>query len=293
MRQMVLGAFYFSLMSLAVKLVGHRIPNQEVVLVRGVLTLGFTYLLLRRASVPPLGFRRRGLVARGFLGYGALSCFYFALVHLPLAEATVLQYTNPLWAALLASLYLGERIGRREVTLLALGLGGVLVIARPSFLFGGTAAGLDPLAVAAGLAGALLSGAAYVGVRDLARTEHPLVIVFYFPLVTIPAALPAALANFVWPTPGEWLLLLGIGIAAQLGQVSITRGLKAEPAGRATAIGYLQVVFAGTWGLLFFGDLPDLWSFAGAAVILLCTLALALERGRPAPASAVEPEIHP
>jgi drug/metabolite transporter (DMT)-like permease len=287
MRQMVLGAFYFSLMSLFVKLVGQRIPNQEVVLVRGVLTFAFSYFLLKRAGIPALGNRRMGLLVRGFLGFAALSCFYYALVHLPLAEATVLQYTNPLWAALFASIYLSERIGRREVLIVVLGLAGVLVIARPGFLFGATAATLDPLPVLAGLVGAALSGAAYVGVRDLSRTEHSLVIVFYFPLVTIPASLPGALVNPVWPTPLEWLLLLGVGITAQLGQISITRGLKREPAGRATAIGYLQVVLAGVWGLIFFRDRPDLWSLMGAGVILGCTLLLALKRSRPAPAAAV------
>jgi drug/metabolite transporter (DMT)-like permease len=280
-RWMALGAFFFSLMSLLVKLVGHRIPNQEVVLVRGVLTLAFTYALLRRAGVAPLGNRRRGLVVRGFLGFTALSCFYYSLVHLPLAEATVLQYMNPLWAAVLAAAYLAEKMGRREVLLVLASLAGVVMIARPEFLFGAASSPLDARAIAIGVLGAALSGAAYVGVRELSRTEHPLVIVFYFPLVMVPASLPGALAGFVWPTGREWLLLLGIGITAQIGQVYITKGLKEEPAGRATAVGYLQVVFAGFWGLVFFAELPDLWTLAGSGIILGSTLALALSGGRP------------
>jgi drug/metabolite transporter (DMT)-like permease len=289
MRQMAIGAFFFSLMSLCVKLVGQRIPNQEVVLVRGVLTLGFTYLLLRRAGVAPLGNRRGGLLVRGFLGYAALSCFYYAIVHLPLAEATVLQYMNPLWAAVLATWVLAERMGWREGALVLASLAGVVLIARPAFLFGGGASALPAGAVLVGLLGAAFSGAAYVGVRELSRTEHPLVIVFYFPLVTVPFALPAALANLVWPTPREWLLLLGIAVTAQLGQIYITRGLQREAAGRATAAGYLQVVFAGLWGLLFFRERPDLWVAIGSAVILTCTLLLALERGTAASAAVSRP----
>ena len=272
---MALGAFYFSLMTLFVKLVGARLPNQEVVLVRGVFTLLFTWALLRRAGVPVLGNRRGVLLLRGLFGFGGLSCFYYAVVHLPLAEATVLQYMNPLWAALFGAIFLAERMARREVLLVALAMMGVILIARPAILFGGGTAALDGVAVGAGLLGAALSGAAYVTVRELSRTEHPLVIVFYFPLVTVPAALPGALSNIVVPTAREWLLLLAMAVAAQLGQIHFTRGLRREPAGRATAIGYLQVVFAGLWGLLFFAELPDAWSVAGSVVILGSMLLLA------------------
>jgi drug/metabolite transporter (DMT)-like permease len=286
MADMALGAFFFSLMSLFVKLVGQRVPSQEVVLVRGLLTLAFTWVLIRRTGVSPLGNRRGPLLIRGFLGFAALSCFYYAVVHLPLAEATILQYMNPIFAALLAGVVLAERLGRREVLLGMLSLAGVIVIARPAALLGGGGSSLPMFAVGVGLLGAILSGAAYVGVRELSRTEHPLVIVFYFPLVTVPAALPGALANLVLPTPREWLLLLGVGITAQFGQIYITRGLKREPAGRATAMGYLQVVFAGLLGLAFFGEVPDIWTVSGSALILACALALALERGERAVPSA-------
>lgn len=275
MRSMALGAFYFSLMSLFVKLVGQAIPNQQIVLVRGVLTLLFTWVLLRRQGIAPLGQRRRLLLIRGVLGYTALSCFYFALVRLPLAEATVLQYTNPLWAALLGSLLLAERIRGREVGLVLASMLGVVLIARPAFLFG-TASAVIGSAVAIGLLGAALSGAAYVTVRELARSEAPLVIVFYFPLVTVPAALFGTVNSFVVPTLREWVLLLGVGIASQMGQIHITHGLQAESAGRATAMGYLQVVFAGLWGLLLFAEIPDLWTIAGSVIILGSSLALAL-----------------
>ncbi len=288
---MALGAFYFSLMTLFVKLVGARLPNQEVVLVRGVFTLAFSYALLRRAGVPALGNRRGTLFLRGLLGFAGLSCFYYAVVHLPLAEATVLQYMNPLWAALFAALVLAERMARREVLLVLTAMAGVVMIARPGFLFGGGASALDPLAVAAGLLGAALSGAAYVTVRRLARTEHPLVIVFYFPLVTVPAALPGALSDLVLPTAREWLLLLAMAVAAQLGQIHFTRGLRKEPAGRATAVGYLQVVFAGIWGLIFFNEVPDVWSVMGSVVILVAMLLLTFGGGRAGPAAASTPHV--
>lgn len=278
MRSMALGAFYFSLMTLFVKLVGQRIPNQEVVFVRGLITLGFSWALLRRAGVSPVGKRHGMLVLRGLLGFGALTFLYYAVVHLPLAEATVLQYMNPLWAALLGAIYLAERLSWREILYVLGSLVGVVLIARPEFIFGLSTAGLNPIAVAAGLAGALCSGAAYVVIRELSRTEHQLVIIFYFPLVTVPAALPGALANFVAPTPREALLLLGVAITAQIGQIYITRGIHQEEVGRVTAVGYLQVIFAAVWGFFFFSEVPDGWTFAGSALILACTLGLALSK---------------
>lgn len=287
---MVAGAFFFSVMSLGVKLAGSRIPSQEVVLIRGVITLAFTYLLLRRVGVRPKGERRGMLMLRGLFGYGALSCLYYSLVHLPLADATVLQYMNPIITALLAGWLLDERMQRWEVGLVLASFFGVILIARPSFLFGSASSGLDLGAVAIALLGATCSACAYVTVRKLSRTEHPLVIVYYFTLVTVPAAIPGTLANAVWPSSREWLILLGVGLAAQGGQVYLTRGLQLEPAGKATAAAYTQVVFAALWGAIFFGEFPDLWVIAGASIILASTLILARVHARGVPLAPVADE---
>src|SRR5690606_2882050 len=256
-RYMAASALFFSVMSLGVKLVGQRIPTQEVVLVRGTLNAAFTYALLRRAGVPALGHRPGVLILRGMFGFLALSCLYYGIVRLPLADATVLQYTNPVWTALLAGWLLRERVDAWEVALILASLVGVTLIARPGFLFGGMAGRLDLFAVGVVLLGSVFSAAAYVTVRQLARSEHPLVIVYYFTLVSIAGSLPGTLLEPVWPAPSEWAFLLLVGITARGGQVYLTRGLQPEPAGRATAIGYLQVVFAAIWGAVVFGEVPD------------------------------------
>lgn len=276
LRYMALGAFWFSVMSLLVKVAGEGVPSQQIVLARGVVTLVLSWGLLRSAGIPLWGHDRKRLALRGLLGFGALSCFYFSLVHLPIAEATVIQYMNPVFTALLAGWLLGERMGRREAACVAASLLGVVLVTRPGLLFGGGAR-LEPAYVAVALAGALLSAGAYTSIRTL-RGEHSLVIVFYLPLVTVPATLPFLPAQAVWPTPFEWLVLLGVGVTTQIAQVYMTRGLQLEPAGRATAVGYLQIVFAALWGVLFFGEHPDGWSIAGAVLIVGGTLALVLRR---------------
>jgi drug/metabolite transporter (DMT)-like permease len=287
LRYMAVGAFWFSVMSLLVKVAGQRIPSQQVVLVRGVVTLALSYAMVRRAGVSPWGHDRIRLAMRGFLGFVGLSCFYFSLAHLPIAEATVFQYMNPVFTALLAGWLLGEGMGRREVVCVALSLLGVAMVTQPSFLFGGGTR-LNPLYVAIALTGALGSAGAYVTIRRLTG-EHPLVIVFYLPLVTVPATLPMVGAMAVWPTPLEWLVLAGVGVATQIAQVYMTRGLQMERAGRATAVGYLQIVFAALWGALFFGEFPDGWSILGVLLIVGSMLAL-VWRGKRAREEIAIPE---
>ena len=110
---------------------GGRIPAAEVVLARSLISLGLSWLLLRRAGVYPWGRRRGLLIWRGAIGTAALLCVYAALAALPLASATVLQYLYPPFTALLAWLVLGERIGKRVLAAMALGWLGVLLLAQP------------------------------------------------------------------------------------------------------------------------------------------------------------------
>jgi drug/metabolite transporter (DMT)-like permease len=282
MRYMAAGALAFSVMSLLVKVAGQRLPSQQVVMVRAIITAVLSAWAVRHARVGWWGSReKRGLlVLRGIVGFTALSCFYHSIVHLPLADATVIQYTNPVFAGLLAVPFLGERLRRREVVSVLVSMAGVVLVMRPPILFGHGGA-LDPLTVGIGLLGALCSATAYVTVRKLGATEHPSVIVFYFAAVSVVAAVPTGLPGAVWPTPSEWLVMLGIGVSTQLGQMSITHGLRLERAGRATATGYLQIVFAALWGVLFFGELPDWGTFLGAALIVGSTLALARRASTP------------
>lgn len=285
MRYMVGAALAFSVMSLLVKVAGQRLPSQEMVMVRAVITLLLSVWGVRVAGVRPWGTpgRRGLLVVRGIFGFLALSCFYHSIVHLPLADATVIQYTNPVWAGLLAVPFLGERLRRREVVSVLVSMAGVALVMRPSFLFG-HGVGLEPMTVLIGLLGAMSSGVAYVTVRKLGATEHPAVIVFYFSLVSAFAALPTALPGALWPTPLEWLVLVGVGVTTQLGQIALTHGLRLERAGRATATAYLQIVFAAFWGIVFFAEVPDWGTFLGAALIVGSTIALARRGGKkPAP----------
>lgn len=268
------SAFGFSAMTALVKLVSARLPTGEIVLARAVITLVLSYAMLVRARPPaPWGTQRRTLALRGLLGFGGLAGYYGAVIRLPLADATTLWNVTPLLTALLAWWLLGERVGASTAVALVCGVAGVLLIVHPS------GSGLDPIGVALALGAATCSASAYVTVRQLSRTEHPLVIVFYFPLVATPLAIPWAAADWVTPTAEDWLLLVGVGLATQIGQVFLTMGLTVERVGRAASVGYLQIVFAIGWQLAVFGNAPTAFTLAGATLIIAGTLAVARTRG--------------
>ena len=266
-RALILSSLAFSLMTVCVKQLGGRLPVSEIVLVRSLVSIGLTGAAMRISGVSPLGVNRRLLVIRGLCGSMALLCFFEAITNLPLASATVLQYTYPTFTAAAAWFLLRERLRRRIALAVVLGWAGVICVIQPPWIGAGLE-GLPLIPALLGVAGALFTALAYVSVRRLASTEHPLVIILYFPMISVPLTLPAVLQSGVWPTGFEWLWLLGVGILTQLGQIWVTKGLSSLPAARATSLNYVQVVFAATWGWIWFEEGVTPLSFVGALMVL-------------------------
>ena len=284
---MAQSAAWFALMSLLVKIATQTLPTMQVVFGRGCVTLLLSTLLLWRAGLSPVGSRPKTLLLRGVFGSTALMGFYTAVKHLPLAEATVLHQTSPLFTALIAAWWLRERLEARVLVAIAICLVGVLMIAQPTWLFGSNGgAEIDWHYVAIGLAAAVLASFAYVTVRSLGRSEPALVVVFWFPVVTVTLSVPFAIVEWVWPDAWGWALLISIGVVTQLGQLSMTRGLARAPAGRATTMGYLQIAIATVLGAIVFGVLPNLPSWLGMGLIVLSLLGTA----RPWPRRRAPPD---
>jgi drug/metabolite transporter (DMT)-like permease len=200
-------------------------------------------------------------------GFGGLFCFFYAVTKLPLADVTVIHFTNPVFTAILAALFLKETMKGQEVLGLLLSVTGVVLVAQPSFLFGEGVRTLDLFAVMIALLGSLFSAGAYTTIRKLGSTEHYLVVIFYFAIVATPVSVPAMWADALWPTPVEWLLLLGVGVVTQIAQIFLTKGLHRERAGRAMAVSYIQVVFATIMGFTLFSEVPTLLGAGGAVLI--------------------------
>ena len=277
---MLASALGFSVMSLCVKLASADLPTMQLVFARSAFMAALTFAVIRRTGGTALGHDRRTLLARGVVGAVALSLFYFGIGRLPLGDAVTIQYTAPVWTALTAALLLGERLRGLVVGGAVLSLAGVALVSRPTVLFGDGAAPLDGLGVAAVASAAVLSGLAYTFVRKLRRTDAPMTIIFYLSWVGMVGAAPFALGGWPVPEGGQWALLLAIGLATHLGQVGLTNGMRSLEAGTASAVGYVQVVLAFVWGVLFLGDGVDALSVGGAALVVSSVLLIVAGRTR-------------
>lgn len=264
---LVLSSLAFSLMTVCVKQLSGRIPVGEIVMVRSLISIGLTSIGMRIAGISPFGKNRWLLVVRGICGSVALLCFFQAITNLPLASATVLQYTYPTFTAAAAWLLLHERLRRRIGLAVLVGWLGVILVVQPAWLGSGLT-GLNAAAAGIAIAGALFTALAYVCVRRLSATEHPLVIILYFPLVSVPLTMPTVIHDGVWPAGGDWIWLLGVGVMTQLGQIWVTKGLSLLPAARATSLNYVQVVFAASWGWIWFEETITPLTCLGAGLVL-------------------------
>ncbi|WP_419785693.1 DMT family transporter [Pseudodesulfovibrio sp.] len=273
MRIMLLGTFLFSLGSLCIKLAGGHVPTSEILFVRGVVGIGFCWAIVRRAGVGMFGNRRLLLFTRGLFGFLSLFAEFYAIVHLPLADATVIIFTHPAVVALAAWVVLREKLSGPALLAIAISLSGIILVCRPGFIFGAHSSVLDPMALGIGLLSVVFTAVAIIAVRLLASTEHPAVIMFYPPLMIL-VACPLFGLNWVVPNWKEWLMLLGVAGFMNAGQYFMTVGYAKDSAARISAVTCLEVVFVALWGAMFLGEIPNLWTIGGGILIVIGTLAL-------------------
>ena len=259
---MGLSALAFSLMATLVKLGDLEIPKQEMIFFRSLFIIAVTLPIIKRLGIPLFGKRKGLLVLRGVFGYIAMSCYFWTLGELPVADAMVIQYVSPIFTILWAVLFLKEKAKSGIIVAAIACMLGVVLVANP--------AGEGSLLVASiGFTGAALAGAAYATVRALRQSDNAYTIVFYFPLVSLPFSLVASIGNFRLPTTfGSWGILLGICVTSYLGQIFLTKSLEKESASRAVLVNYISVAFGILFGVLFFDTFPDFTSIIGIILIL-------------------------
>lgn len=267
-RYMLMSALAFALMASCVKLVStYGIPVFEIVAARAIVSLIISYVDVRRKRISVWGHNKKLLIARGTVGSLALICVYFAVVTLPLAEATILQYLHPVFTAVLALIFLKERIQRSTIICILCCIIGLLLIVSPGLTFSATSE-LPLLSIVVALFGAFGSAVAYVIVKRLSCSEDSSVIIFYFPLIALPLSVFLLGNDFVVPDAEALVLLIFIGIFTQIGQVGLTKAMQTEVASKATAYSYVQVVFSIIFGWLLFSEVPSLWTWAGGSLII-------------------------
>jgi drug/metabolite transporter (DMT)-like permease len=200
-------------------------------------------------------------------GTMALMCVYYSVTTLPLAEAAILQYVHPVFTAVLAVLFLKERIQSSTFICIVLCIAGLFLIVKPE-IDGSAATDLPLFSVFIALLGAFGSSIAYVIVRKLSRTEDSSVIIFYFPLVALPVSLLLMGDSFVQPDLYLTGILVLVGVFTQVGQFGLTKAMQTLAAGRASAYSYIQIVFSALIGIVLFNEIPSVWTYLGGALIV-------------------------
>ena len=253
-------------MTVFVKIAGTQISTMQIIFIRGMLTLVFTYAILSRKKISVWGTNKGLLVLRGIAGTSALFFFYESIQRFALSEAVAIQYLHPIFAVILASALISEKAGKIIYLSVIFGLMGTFVILEFPLIHNFNAIKNINLFIA--LAGSALTALAYVLVRWLSREgESPFVIMFYFPLFTVPVSFMFTINNWITPDLGLWIHLILIGICAQIAQYFLTHGYKLLPAGKASLTGYVQVPLSVLAGYLFFNDKITYSYFIGSCMI--------------------------
>lgn len=260
---MILSSLSFALMSAMVKLSGGRIPLMQQVFFRNLLIGIASFFILRREGKPLLGKpeNRKLLFTRSLFGYLGVLAVFYSNSHMLLGDAQTLMKTTPFFTTLIAVLFLKERMTKTKAISLTLAFIGTVVVVRPEF-----SSSVIPAVVA--LLGALFAASAYTSIRALENREDVLTIIFFFSLFSCVVSLPFLIANFVVPTPREWLILLLIGVFAAGGQYFVTSAYTYAPASEVSIFDYSGIIFAPLLGWLLFREVLEPLSYLGMAMIV-------------------------
>ncbi len=258
---MLLAGVFFALMNVSVKYIPH-IPAIEIILFRSIFSLVFSYIFLKNQKIYVFGNNKKLLIIRGIVGSIGLITFFYTLQKIPLASAVTIQYLSPIFTTILGIFLVKERVRPIQFLFFAISFAGVVLVQ-------GFDARVNWLYAAIGLISALFSGLAYNVIRRLKNTEHPLVIIFYFPLVTLPVAGLISYFNWVNPVGWDWAILLWIGICTQTAQYFMTVAYQNANVSKISSLTYIGIVYALIFGFFFFGETYNAMAYAGMGLVLL------------------------
>ncbi len=263
---LALSALLFSLMGVGIREISDGVNNESVVFFRNLVgVLFFLPLVLLKGTRPLQTKRLKAHLWRTGYGLAAMYCFFYAIAHLPLADAMLFTYSAPVFTPILAWWLLKEPLTRRMLITTGIGLIGVLLVAKPSQAL------LDSQALI-GMAASILAALAFVSIREMSDSEPAFRIVFYFSLFS--ALFSAVPLTWAWQPLSQYQLglLLVIGLLATVSQIIMSKAYGLAPPGLIGPFAYLAIVFAGIIAWLRWGEMPDSTSLLGAALIFCASL---------------------
>lgn len=254
----------------------HGIHLLEIMFWRQAMTIPIVLAWAAAAGgIGQLATRRPGThFLRGLYGTIGMLCNFGAVILLPLAEATTMNFTAPIWAVILSILLLKEQVGIWRWSAVLFGFLGVILIAQPG-------SGHIPLfGAAVALGGAFMIALISIQIADLNRTDKPIAIVFYFALFSAPVtALALPFVATAHDTTG-WLLLLAIGFFGVIGQLLLTAALRFGAIASVIVMDYSALFWATIYGWAFFEMLPPASTWFGAPLIITAGLVIAWREHR-------------
>ncbi|MEY3096791.1 MAG: DMT family transporter [Bacteroidota bacterium] len=261
---MLLASLSFGLMNVSVKFV-HDMPVSQVVFFRAVVQIVLSLGILFQLKQSPWGKNPKLLAMRGLFGSMGLFCYFYTLQVMPLGNAIVIHYLSPILTTLVAVALGDEKNHPLSYLFFGLCMIGVVVV-------NGVSNEVTMAGILAGLGGALFSAFAYNTIRRLKNLENPNVVVFYFPLITLPLSLMAYLLfDEAWRMPMgiEWFWLLMTGVTTQFGQFFMTRAYQSDKASNVSAISYAGIIWGAGFGVFLFDEKYQWLQYAGMALVLL------------------------
>ena len=262
----MLGAMtLFSTMGVFIKLSSSQLHPLEVVFFRNFLALFFLTPWIFQQRVKVFKSNRKKLyTVRAVFNVVGMAAGFTALTLIPLAEATALSFTAPLFATLGAALILGEIIRQRRVIAIIFGFVGVLIVLRP---------GVEALSPGALLAigNAITIAITVLIVKKLTTTEKPITIVAYMALLQTPMALIPALFYWEWPNLITWIWLFCLAGAGTIGHLMYTKAIQLAEVSQLQPIDFVRLPIIALFGYIVFAEQPSIWVWIGGAVIFLST----------------------
>ena len=259
---LMLGStLFFGAMAVTIRLASETLSTYQIAFFRNFFGLLALLPFLRRSW--PGVLRTQQLpryLLRSAIGVASMLCGFWAIGHLPMAQAISLSYSAPLFVTIFAVIWLGEIVRRRRWTAVLLGFIGVMVIVRPGTE--GFSAG-SLVAIAA----AVLSSIVAIQIKQLSRVDPPDTIVFYTYVFWVPLSLLPALFAWTWPQGIDWLWLVAIGVFGTGGQLFWTRALKLGEVSALTPISFMQLPLVTVLAWLMFDEVISRWTVLGAQII--------------------------
>jgi len=249
-------------MSVAGKEVTRELDVFQVMVVRSGVGLMFLLPLVAARGFAPARTRHFRLhLARNVVHYTAQYSWFLALSLIPLAQVVSIEFTFPIWTAILATAFLGERLSAKRIVAIVIGFAGVLLIVRPGIT-----------TVETGQVVALLAALGFGGsitlTKALTRTDSALTVIFYMMAIQFVLGLGPGITVWHWPSHTAWAWLAVIGIAGTFSHYCFTSAMFHADASMVAPMDFLRVPLSALLGWLVFAETADLWLAGGAALIL-------------------------